>query len=109
MFLPFKQNAIIKRTKIVDYLLSETHVIGRYKSKFFRKIGFNENNIDEFELELLKLKDLEVDSLVKNEYGTKYIIIGEIISPIGKVYPLTTVWMLEDKSEIPYLITSYPH
>jgi hypothetical protein len=36
MKLPTRENAFVPPSKLKDYLLSETHVVGRSKAKFFR-------------------------------------------------------------------------
>ncbi|MGH7599609.1 MAG: DUF6883 domain-containing protein [bacterium] len=42
MKLPNREKAYIPPSKLRDYLLSETHVVGRGKAKFFRMFGFKE-------------------------------------------------------------------
>jgi len=108
MFLPCKENAIVKLSKINDYLLSENHPVGRSKAKFFKMIGFNETNIDLFGKALLEISKLEVIETVKNDFGTKYVIIGMLKSPLNIEYLVSTVWMLENQSNEPYLVTCYP-
>lgn len=108
MFLPYRENAYININKLENYLLSETHVIGKNKAKFFKKIGFNLLNIKQFETELLKFKDFEVSEVIENEYGKKYIISGEISNSNYKKFGIVTVWMLEFNDQKPYLVTSYP-
>jgi hypothetical protein len=44
MELPNKANAQVPFEKIVDYLLSETHSVGRSKAKYFRSYGFDEDS-----------------------------------------------------------------
>ena len=45
MKLPNRENAYIPPRKLTEYLLSETHSIGKSKAKFFRAIGFDEENV----------------------------------------------------------------
>jgi len=111
MKLPNRKNARIKKEKITKYLLSLSHKEGKSKAKFFRKIGFNESNIENFKKALLKVgksnKVIKVDSL-KKEFVIKYIIDGLIDSPKGKQYKVRTIWGIKLKSKIPYLTTAYP-
>lgn len=37
-------NPFISREKLTNYVLSETHATGKFKAKYFRGLGFNENN-----------------------------------------------------------------
>jgi len=46
MKLPNREKVHISRRKLTDYLLSETHPIGRWKAKFFRALGFHETNVN---------------------------------------------------------------
>lgn len=39
MKLPRNREAIVPELKLTDYLLSETHPVGRAKAKFFRALG----------------------------------------------------------------------
>jgi hypothetical protein len=55
MQLPNSLQAYILPEKLTDYLLSETHVVGKAKATFFRKLGFNETNVHLLERELLTL------------------------------------------------------
>ena len=46
MEFPNRENAYIPLSKLKDYLLSETHLVGKSKAKFLRSFCFNEMNID---------------------------------------------------------------
>lgn len=92
-------------------MLSLTHEEGKSKAKFFRKIGFNETNIEEFEKALLKIgKSNEVREVDKrkSKYVIKYIIYGLINAPNGKQYKIITVWAINVDSERPHLSTARP-
>lgn len=111
MKLPNRKNAIIKKEKITEYLLSLTHPEGKSKARFFRGIGFNETNMEEFEKALLKIgKSNEVVKIdkKKSEFVIKYIIDGIIESLNGKEYKVKTVWAINVGSERPHLSTAHP-
>lgn len=109
MKLPNSDKVIISKKKLQDYILSETHATGKFKAKFFRKLGFNEENIDFFEQVLLNLAEIyDVKDELKSPYGTKYVIEGEIDTPSGKVTKVVTVWIIEENQQIPRFITVYP-
>lgn len=111
MKLPHRRNAVIRRGKSINYLLSLIHEDGKSKAKFFREIGFNETNIDEFEQALLKIgQSNAVDSVdkEKSRYVIKYVIFGLIASPNGRQYQVKTVWAIEAGSKIPHLVTALP-
>ena len=111
MKLPNRRNATIKREKLTNYLLSLTHEGGKSKAKFFRGIGFNETNIDEFEKALLKIgksNDVKEVDKRKYKYVIKYIIYGLIDAPNGKQYKVKTIWAINVGSERPHLSTAHP-
>lgn len=109
MKLPNGSKAIISRDKLTDYVLSETHATGKFKAKFFRKLGFNETNIRLFEKALRKIaKSQEVIDIISSEYGTKYIIDGEIDTPGKKVVKVKTIWIIEKGQINPRFVTVYP-
>ena len=43
--------------KLTDYLLSESHSVGKSKAKFFRELGFSRENVAILEQELIKYRD----------------------------------------------------
>ena len=45
MKLPNREHAYVPQEKLENYLPSETHVVGRWKAKFFINLGFDESNI----------------------------------------------------------------
>ena len=46
MKLPNREDAYIPSGKLGGYLLSKTHVVGRWKARFFSGLGFNDTNVD---------------------------------------------------------------
>lgn len=111
MKLPNRESAIIKREKLTNYLLSLTHEEGKSKAKFFRRIGYNESNINELEQALLKICKSntikEVDTK-KSDYVIKYTIYGLIDAPNGKQYRVKTIWAIDVGNKIPHLTTAHP-
>lgn len=109
MKLPHKEKAYIPLLKIKDYLLSETHPIGKSKAKFFRSLGFNETNIDLLKQGLLTIAHTEdVKEEVSSIHGVKYIINGLIQAPADKAVKVRTIWII-DKGQIrPRFVTTYP-
>ncbi len=102
-------HALISREKLTDYVLSETHTTGKSKAKFFRKLGFDETNVSIFIKALRELaKSEKVTDEIVSEYGTKYIIDGEMNAPIGKIVRIRTVWIIEKGQKRPRFVTVYP-
>ncbi|MFZ3091650.1 MAG: DUF6883 domain-containing protein [Nitrospirota bacterium] len=46
MRLQNKEYAYVPLAKLLDYLLSETHPVGKSKAKYLRSLGFNEINVN---------------------------------------------------------------
>jgi hypothetical protein len=55
LLLPNRKDAFIQPEKLTGYLLSETHSVDKLKAKFFRELGFDEENVAILEKELLKI------------------------------------------------------
>lgn len=109
MKLPHRENAYVPTAKLSDYLLSETHPVGRLKSRFFRAIGFNDANIALLEGQFLSLANYEeVKEVVESPFGRKFIIEGYLESPLGQPVLVRTVWLLEPQDRRPRFITAYP-
>ena len=109
MKIPKHKFAVISESKIQNYILSNTHPIGRTKAAFFNSVGFNIENEDFLANELKKLIDnSDIDMLIENNFGKKYIVGGSINSPTGINVEITTVWFIEKDNTIPYFVTAYP-
>lgn len=109
MKLPNHLNAIVPKEKLVDYLLSKTHAIGRFKASYFETIGFSEDNADLLRSELMKIAEFgEIDYCVESSHGVKYIVDGTIETPLGTLVEIRTVWIMENNSLNPRLVTAYP-
>lgn len=100
---------IVLPEKLREYLLSETHPVGKSKAKFFRSLGFNETNIEDFIEGLLTIaKSEKVEKVISTKYGVKYIIDGIIHTPIGSIVEIRTIWIVEKGLEYKRFITAYP-
>lgn len=109
MKLPNKDFAQIARSKIVNYLLNFGHIDGSHKAEFFSKFGFTEMNWELVE-ESIKLHCSmhEVSETKENDYGVKYIVDGELVTPEGRKPNIRVIWFIENEEEIPQFITAYP-
>lgn len=101
-------NIIISDRKLVDYLLSTSHVIGRTKAKFFRSLGYDENNLELFKKHLADMaRQGTIENEIMTPYGKKLIIQDLIKTPSGKSAKIKTVWMLDEMGDL-NLVTAYP-
>ncbi len=109
MLLPNRENAYIPPEKLTGYLLSETHVAGKAKAKFFRAHGYNNNNVHLLEQGLLLIaRNNEVEEETTSPHGTKYGVKGTLNTPRGTVVTVHTVWIIETGVERPRFLTAYP-
>jgi len=109
MNLPNYEKAYVPRQKLSKYLLSETHAVGKAKAKYFRSLGYTEENVDQLAKALLMIAKSEgVRQEVVSRYGTKYIIDGDIVTPIGTTARLRSIWVVESHDDRPRFVTAYP-
>ena len=109
MKLPNHKNASVSLSKISNYLISETHPVGKWKAKIFHSHGYTQKNIDSLRDGLLSIANQEeVKDIINTIYGTKYIIDGNLKTPSGKELNVKTVWIIDTGREIPRFVTAYP-
>ncbi|MGH7964231.1 MAG: DUF6883 domain-containing protein [Candidatus Binatia bacterium] len=109
MKLPNRENAYIPPPKLITYLLSEAHSVGRAKAGFWRTLGFDEMNLNVLEQALVSLaRSEEVKEVVLSPYGVKYVIEGVMQTPAGSIIQVRTVWIIETNQDRPRFVTAYP-
>lgn len=107
--IPNHEQAYIPGQKLRDYLLSETHAIGKAKAKFFRSLGFNDGNVELLERELMTIAHTEfVTEERKTPFGMKCIVDGILSAPSGISAKVRTIWIIEPHDERPRFVTAYP-
>lgn len=108
MKMPNYVDAVVPIEKVTDYLLSSSHPRGSMKAKWFALLGYSDEKPNELAESLLALAKLEVLNSEENNFGTKYVIAGNITGPNGRSADITTIWMMTTGSSLPKLITAYP-
>ena len=109
MKLQNKEYAYVPLAKLLDYLLSGTHPVGKSKAKYLRSLGFNETNLNLLKEGLLGIARLEdVKEVISSLYGVKYVIDGTLQTPIGVFIKLRTILIIDKDMERPRFITAYP-
>ena len=109
MNLPNRGKAYVYHRKLTDYLLSESHPIGKWKSKIFRRLGFSEDNVSVLEKEIISIaKSKNVVQSFLSEFGTKYVIDGELKGPNSDSIRIRTIWIIEKGKKAPRFVTAYP-
>ena len=109
MNLPHRENAYVPKEKLTEYLLSETHPIGRFKARVLRRVGFDETNLNVLEQGLERIaREQEVSETVSTSRGAKFVIEGVLPTPAGGLLRLRTVWILDPDDDRPRFVTAYP-
>jgi hypothetical protein len=107
--LPNSADAWIDPRKIVEYLLSSSHAVGRFKAGFFVALGFAPGEWQALE-RALRQQALASDVVqeIPSAYGRKYIVRAEMRGPSGRTAWVTSVWIVRNGEENPRFVTAYP-
>jgi hypothetical protein len=107
--LPNADEAIIDREKLESYLLSTTHLVGRFKARFFRALGFASERWTELEA-ALRSDHLTQDAAVgeSGPDGTSYTIRAMLRGPAGGSAFVVSVWFVRRNESRPRFVTAYP-
>lgn len=108
MKIPNSIQSFVPDSKITDYLLSEIHEIGKHKANFFKHFGFDVMDISNFRQSLIQHSiDRDIVNEISSNYGVKYILKCEILTPDNRNPCIYTVWIVEYGTKEPRLITAY--
>ncbi|MEX1257411.1 MAG: DUF6883 domain-containing protein [Gemmatimonadota bacterium] len=107
--LPGGVHATVPTAKISDYLLSRRHARGRLKARFFVAMGYRPETPHLLRRDLLALaRDGEVAEVVPSPFGTRYVVEGTIVGPVGVRFTLRSVWIALGPDLRPRFVTAYP-
>ena len=89
-------NAIIAEAKLTKYLL--IHLAKDDKSRFLAQAGYRLENWQQLQQDLREqILPLEAIPTVLTQYGQKYAITGNLISPNGRAIRVKTIWMVTER------------
>jgi hypothetical protein len=104
-----KDSLAVPRAKIVGYLLSAEHPIGRGKAEFFKHHGFLAEAWEVLADCLRRhATDHEVAAVEESPFGKRYVIEGSLVTPDGRTPLVRSVWFAEDGEQSPRFLTAYP-
>ena len=107
--LPNADRAVIPREKLYGYLLSSAHPVGRFKARFFARLGYRSDTWQRFDADLRSQHLSQDASLVEtNEFGRKYEIRAILKGPLGPPELVVSVWFIPKDEDTPRLVTAYP-
>ena len=99
----------VETTKVTDYLLSSDHLLGAAKAKFFKGVGFSDQNVEEFITALrTHAAQNKIADVVPHPHGVKTVIDCFMPTPSGKDYCIRSVWNDHQDGAPPRLITAHP-
>ncbi len=102
------EKALIPSEKLQDYLLSPSHPVGRFKSVFFRSLGYSQSESDQLEADIRKILLNDPEKKEVTPYGKKYIIRGNITGSSKRTAEIVTVWIILNGEDFPRFVTAYP-
>ena len=109
MKLPGAERAVIDRSKVSDYLLSESHPIGRFKTPFFTALGYSAETWEALAGDLRNhAMEGEASATEANAYGQKYEVRGRLTGPEGREAALVAVWIVLHGEDFPRFVTAFP-
>jgi hypothetical protein len=107
--LPGLAKAVVPEEKILGYLLSASHPVGRFKARFFAGLGFTRGSWQALAQALLThAEEHEIAESDDTEFGTRYAVDGPIETPEGRRPRVRVVWFVERGGAAPRLVTAYP-
>jgi hypothetical protein len=107
--LPHADQALVDEAKICDYLLSDTHPVGRFKARVFHSLGYTVESWRRLRDDLLHHGQTgTVQRIEMSAYGMKVVISATLNGPNGASRPFRTVWLVHDQSRQPRLVIAFP-
>ena len=109
MLLPNAELAEIDSEKLLGYLLSPTHPVGKFKARFFAVLGYSADEWQTFEADL-RIQHLSQDAEPGEvtPYGQPYTIRAILKGPNGESALVTSVWFVRPFTPAPHFVTAYP-
>ena len=108
MKLPNSEHAVVPPDKLRDYILSPVHPVGRFKSAFFRGLGYSADEYEKLESDIRSLLVAEAELAKITDFGSLYLVRGVLSGPNGRSGLIVTVWIILSGQVAPRLVTAYP-
>lgn len=108
--LPNAKRALVDRAKLADYLLSPSHPVGRFKARFFNRLGFRADALEELERALREQHVLVADAEAGEPegLGQPFTIRAILRGPNGVAARVVSVWFIRSGEDVPRFVTAYP-
>ena len=101
--MPNKEAAFVEEEKL-GYLFR-----GKNKGGYFLGLGFSQRSPEVLRDALLRhARENRVEEVTETNYGIKYNLAGELMSPDGRNPRTRTIWQIDRGDWQPRLVTAYP-
>jgi hypothetical protein len=105
--LPNADRVHIPEDKLRRYVLSADHQIGRFKARFFARLGYTADNWEQLRDHLRALAEGDAEVGPATEFGQKYVVSGTLEGP-GGTGDVVTIWIVLTGDDAPRFVTVYP-
>ena len=103
------ERSVVDPAKVRDYLLSQSHPVGRFKAQFFVGLGYAQ---ERWEVLAADLRRHAADGVVQegdaSPYGRKFEVRGNLLGPSGRGAAVISVWIILHGTDSPRFITAFP-
>lgn len=109
MNLPAVERAAVDEAKVRDYLLSDSHPVGRFKAAFFRSLGYSAADWQRLSADLRHhARTNPAVATRNNEYGQTFEVRGRLEGPAGRLVMVRAVWIVRRGEDVPRFVTAFP-
>lgn len=108
MKLPNSEKAFVDITKLRDYSLNPEHESGGHKARVFRAaLGLTQDGAEWLRFEVIRIAR-EGDAVIREPapFGQKYVIDAELTFNYRAAI-VRTVWIIENGTDFPRLVSCY--
>jgi len=107
--VPDVEQAVVDPAKVRDYLLSPSHPVGRFKSQFFVRLGYSQEQWEVLAGELKRhAEDGSATEGEPSPYGKKFEVRGKLVGPSGRAANIISIWIILHGKDAPRFVTAFP-
>ena len=99
----------VEHLKLVGYLLDLDHPVGGPKARFFRRYGFAPDHPDHLAEALFEHVASVPFHVMEMDKSTRLVFEGPLLSPLGIMPRLRSVWLSILEGSGARLLTAYPY
>jgi len=105
---PGTDKIIVPPDKVLSYLLNADHPVGGPKARFFKQIGFD--NDEPQRLASALVAQARTGAAVRQLRGPWELwrVRGPLMAPNGRSYMITSVWRWSAENDSFLLVTAFP-